>query len=519
MAFTYKTLDQIAKARNDFSEAYEKDPYMGYEKVQDAIDAYKFSSQVEVMARLLNRENVFISGLAGSGKTTLIQRFVDLIDAEYYGAFEIAVTATTGIAASIMNGRTLHSWMGLTPDDTGEFDPKQIPHFTSKKSSYFKYTDTLIIDEVSMMPAWQFTKLNAMLKHFRENDEPFGGIQLVLIGDFLQLPPVANRDNSQLDNRFIIETDDWAEANIKCCFMDKVHRATDSKLKNVLAAIVSGKMNDKIKDSLMARHIDNVGELPDKATTTLFTVNRDVDRFNSDELAKNTNKPHFLVAEDYGQKKFIEQIYKESRIPRVLQLKVGATVMLTSNYKTLYGDFFANGSLGVVESITNAYVRVKFNNGKTLNVEKVGIRKTEKVVKNIPNSKPIVYEIVIAEVSQFPLKLGYAITTHKSQGQTFSGVVVDLSKCFTPGLGYVALSRVRSLEDLVILAINDKAFAIDPKSDAASRRTRREAKQNREDFIKDLDYYEFLVSSSLGRRLVWDDTLGGAVKILEAKQN
>jgi ATP-dependent exoDNAse (exonuclease V) alpha subunit len=154
--------------RRNVLQKIQQDPYIGYDSIEDALKDYKCTTQAEVLARLFSRDNVFISGPAGSGKTTIVNRFIETIDAEYNGKFEVAVTASTGIAASLIGGQTIHSWAGMGID-TAPFDSKKIPPQMWSRKNALKYVDVLIIDEISMLPAYLFDKLDAILKHFRRN--------------------------------------------------------------------------------------------------------------------------------------------------------------------------------------------------------------------------------------------------------------------------------------------------------------------------------------------------------------
>jgi len=278
------------QAKRERLRELEADPLIGYENYEDALKDYKLNPQAEVLARLLHRDNVFISGPAGSGKSTIINRFRDIIEGQFQGNFEIALTASTGIAATIIGGQTIHSWAGLGIDST-PFNPNKISVFMNNKRATMRTTDVLIIDEISMLPAYLFEKLDATLKWARMNDKPFGGVQLILTGDFLQLPPVS-KPGDTADTGFAIQTQAWKDADIVCCYMDKTHRATDQELKFLLAAIASGKAREIPQVKKLVKDRSGTRDAlcdPDKAYTTLFTTNKNVDDFNEAELAKNTN--------------------------------------------------------------------------------------------------------------------------------------------------------------------------------------------------------------------------------------
>lgn len=519
-----KSADQLLKeadaARAIALEAIDSDPYIGYKSLDSALADYKCNSQAEVLARLLNRENLFISGPAGSGKSFVLNRFTTIVDAQFSGKFNIAVTASTGIAATLIGGQTIHSWAGLGID-TEPFDPKKVTPQMASKIPAIRSTDVLIIDEISMFPAYLFEKLDAVLKWARRSKKPFGGVQLVLTGDFLQLPPVS-KSSDTVDTGFAIQTAAWKNAEIRYCYMDKSHRAADKKLKYLLTKMSNGKARgDDHVDGFLKSRMGTREELcdPEKVYSTLFTVNKNVDEYNVAELAKNKNVRIAIRSEHtFGSKAEAEKLIKLHAIPEFVEYKIGATVMLTTNYRSGTGDFLANGSIGIVTGQIGGEPMIRFNDGQHLIINKKDYNSTKKhAVRSKDNpDESHSYEEIVATVKQLPLKLGYAITVHRSQGQTFDGVVADLSKVFTAGLGYVALSRVRNLEDLVITGWNPKALDLDPLSKKISFFVKRRALETREEFIAKRGEYEGLLTDELVRTVMWDTTesarLNGARK-------
>lgn len=498
--------------RSEVLEKFLKDPYIGYDSIESALADARCSTQVEVMARLLNRENMFISGPAGSGKTTIVQRFIDFLDAYYEGAFNVAITASTGIAATLINGRTIHSWSGLGIDDS-PFDRKKMSGQMFNARLRIKEVDVLIIDEVSMLPGYLFTKLDAFMKYVRRNDKPFGGVQIVLLGDFMQLPPVSRKEavDRGVDTGFAFHTEAWQDANITHCYMDKVHRAADPVLKEVLTRIANGRVNDEVREIVEDRYkspdfIEQLEKPGGKVYTRLFTTNRNVDKYNDDELAKNPNPMYSFAARAMGDEKEVAQLKKNRGIPEVIYLKKDAKVILTSNITNEDGELIAaNGSLGIVTGFApgDKDPIIRFNNGVTHTLiqqvyEQEKERKHSYQVDDPKNkgeklTKHFTVKQTVASVAQYPVKLGYAITVHKSQGQTFDGVVVDLSKTFQAGLGYVALSRVRSLDDLVISGFHPKAYAVNNDSLKIALDVKRGGLQSRKEFEENIAWFDKLL--------------------------
>lgn len=515
---------RVAEKRLKVLQDFDAESYLGYETLQKALDDCKLSSQVEVLARLLNRENVFVSGPAGSGKTTIIKKFIDILDAEFDGSFNVAITASTGLAAKLINGKTVHSWSGLgiysknfNPRDRK--DPDFPKGFWTAKNA-IKYTDVLIIDEISMLHAYYLDNIDKVCKYYRRNSKPFGGIQVIFLGDFLQLPPVPPKVKIEgVNYGYAITSDAWKAADITHCYMDKTHRASDKFLKYLLKSIENNKITPNT-EKILSACMNNVKD-KNKNYTTLFTTNRDVDNYNQKMLDANPNQVKvYATKAEFGNKKNIEKLMNSRGLPEQIELKKDALVIVTANVRDSDGILtIANGSVGRITHLTNLSMRVKLNNGEEHNIYRQEYNLEEKIELTTAKGEPMFFEEIVASVTQYPVKLGYAITVHKSQGQTFDGVEVDLSKCFTPGLGYVALSRIRDARNLVIKDFSEEALDIDPQSMKISKVVKQKALANREEFMSKLTDYDTLLTIRESHYLIWNVDDSGEMRRIRDKKN
>jgi dephospho-CoA kinase len=396
-------------------------------------------TQAQALDILKMGHNVYLTGPAGSGKTHVLNLYID-----YLKSHDVAVgiTASTGIAATHMGGMTIHSWSGM--GIKAELDSSDIKDIL-KKSHIKRRMDqvkVLIIDEVSMLHHFRLDLVDAILRAAKKNDESFGGIQVVLCGDFFQLPPVSRMGEPQAF--FVYESQAWRDADFKICYLEEQYRQTDDRATAVLNDIRANRVSDDTQTYLRECFIENKKDISVTEPTRLFTHNIDVDVVNKKELTKIKGKEGNFTIHARGNETLVAILKKSCLAPEVLDLKVGARVMFVKNNMD---EGYANGSLGVVTSLDGPEVRLS----------------NSKVIKVKPESWRIEEEgRILAEITQVPLRLAWAITVHKSQGMSLDAIEVDLSKSFEKGMGYVALSRVRTLAGLTILGMNALALEVHP---------------------------------------------------------
>ncbi|HMH31005.1 MAG TPA: PIF1 family ATP-dependent DNA helicase, partial [Methylomirabilota bacterium] len=369
--------------------------------------------QAQALNVMMSGANVFLTGAPGAGKTYVLNQFIKR--AQRTG-LKIAVTASTGIAASHIGGVTIHSWSGLGIMD--QLLPEDLKRLGGSDRLIKRYnaTDVLVIDEVSMLHGARLDMVNQMAKLLRKSDEPFGGMQVILVGDLFQLPPVS-RGSSQMD--FVHLSQAWAELDPRICYITEQHRQGDNDaLLRFLEAMRRAELDDDQFEVLKER-LEKVPENPDRITR-LYSHNIDVDTINNRHLQELPGGSQQFTMQTKGGKAKLEQLAKGLLVPEVLELKVGAEVMFVANN---FGDGFVNGTRGRVIRFDNGVPVVQLINGRNIKVE--------------PHSWSLNEDGKIrAEISQLPLRLAWAITIHKSQGMSLDAAEVDLSRAFTPGMGY-----------------------------------------------------------------------------------
>ncbi|CAA6816505.1 MAG: putative helicase [uncultured Sulfurovum sp.] len=396
--------------------------------------------QTTALDILKSGKNVFITGSAGTGKTYLLQQYIEYLKER---RIHPTIVAPTGIAASHLKGQTIHSFFALGIRDT-VVDNGYVAFLLEKSylRSRFSKLKVLIIDEVSMVSPEIFASMDKVLRAFKNNPAPFGGVQVVISGDFFQLPPVSREFK---EKRFAWQAPVWKKLELKSCYLEKKFRQDDDRLIKILDEIRSGEVSEQSQTTLEACFHN---ELTEKMTVTkLYTHNVDVDRINLEELSKLSTKAQTFNYSSKGSVKNIEKIFKTALVLESLTLKKGAMVIFIKNNPE---KFYVNGTTGVVIGFEGDLPIVQTATG-----QKIRVVMEDWTLENDKGEN-------VATVSQIPLRLAWAITIHKSQGMTLDAAQIDLSQTFEVGQGYVALSRVKSIEGLRLLGLNAMALKVDP---------------------------------------------------------
>jgi len=452
-------------------------------------------------------QNVFLTGSAGSGKTYTLNQYIDYLRAR---RVPVAVTASTGIAATHMNGTTIHSWSGIGIKD--ELTDRDLTTLSRKQflADRLKDTAVLVIDEISMLHAKQLNLVSQVLKHIRKSDKAFGGIQVVVAGDFFQLPPIGSKGESNRE-KFAFMSEAWLDAKFHICYLSEQHRQVSEAanggldLDDILNQIRRQEVTFEAIAALEATYDQSV----DIKRTRLYTHNLNVNKINDKELASLEGETMRFEATATGDSKLVETLKKTVRTQDELTLKVGAKVMFIKNNAELG---VSNGTMG--ELIGFAAVKIddgkanddalieddssdnadqddtseKTTKGKKSTAKKDKEKsKTKKAttqkmpVVRLNSGREVIAEPeewiiedetgdVLASYEQVPLCLAWAITIHKSQGMTLDAAEIDLSRTFELGQGYVALSRLKSLAGLQLLGMNDMSLQLDPLARGADKR-------------------------------------------------
>lgn len=394
---------------------------------QEYIDINKeFESALELMEN--SSEHVFITGRAGTGKSTLLRYFRENTKKK------VVVLAPTGLAAINVGGQTIHSFFRFPPRIIDSKDVKR------RNSKLYKEIDAIVIDEVSMVRADLLDGIDLFLRKNRDFSRVFGGVQVILFGDLFQLPPVVNEDEHIISKRYespyFFSSKVFEKISFKIIELDEVYRQKERRFVEILDLIRTGEIKQAELDLINSRVTPNLKE----DAVILTPTNRVAEAINHDKLNKLPGKQFTYTASLDGRFK-----QNETSLPVYLNLslKKGARVIFVKN--DLNGQW-VNGTLGEVYDLSENWIKVKLDDSTVVDVKK---DTWEKIEYQYDNSKDEIVTNVVGKLKQFPLKLAWALTIHKSQGQTFENVVIDLSTHpWDHGQTYVALSRCRTIDSL-----------------------------------------------------------------------
>ena len=398
------------------------------------------------------KKNIFLSGKGGVGKTHLIKYIMQTTKKN------VVLAAPTGIAAVNVGGQTLHSLLGLPtapyiPDidakgnyiPAGKQNPSHISHWNKSKISLFKKIDLLIIDEISMVRSDVLDMVSDALCCFRNSSIPFGGVQLLMVGDLFQLPPVVDSTQKELlsgtyNTEFFFDSLALKKYGFECIQLQKVYRQKDDHFIGILNNIRLGFYVESDFNSLNTRYYPRMyGETFSPNETVLCSRKDEAARINQQGLSM-LNTPERVYPTE------IDGDFTKSKMPceEYLRLKVGAKIMLAEND---WENGYQNGTMGIIENMTNTVIQVRLNDGKLVNV----CKKIWYSVEHYFGENGKILQRTTGMCTQFPVRLAYAITIHKSQGLTFDQVTIDPYSIFAEGQLYVALSRARSLQGIRLL--------------------------------------------------------------------
>lgn len=401
----------------------------------------------EIIKRIDAEQNILLTGPAGTGKSTIVKALK-----EHYGRY-LAVTATTGISALNIGGGTIHSFSGIGIHNSAEaLGTITSQHNWSKVRSRIRTTKVVVLDEVSMLGAKQLELIDAVFRKATNLNKPFGGVVMVFVGDFLQLPPVSKgREVAQ----WVFKSKTWLDANIEIIHLYKIHRQTDPEFLKHLISLRFGWCYDET-DAFFKSRTFNESDI-DSDTLRFFSTNQEADNYNWSNLMKIEGELYTHHARIEAQSEYYEKQIKQITLAlETLDLKVGARVMFLNNMKLPDTDDYVwvNGSLGTIVNYIKKTPVVKLD-------------ETGKEVLVDPN----IWKLTdwsgdeLASFTQIPLKLAYGVTIHKSQGLTLTKAVIDCKKIFADGQAYVALSRVKTSEGLYLL--NWKSSFVRANAEAA----------------------------------------------------
>lgn len=391
--------------------------------------------------------NHFLTGSAGVGKSFIINTLSHFLISR---GVAMGKTASTGVAAFNIGGQTLHSWMGIGLGDEDTVSLIARVKKSKKAQERIKNVKVLLIDEASMIKGELLDKVDVILKYFRYSEQPWGGVKVILTGDLLQLLPVFKPGEIKT---YAFESRAWREGKIQVTHLTEIVRQDNN---GKFAALLNElRFGDTTNIGLLKERV-GIKPPPGVQAVSLYCRNVDVDRINREKLAEIKAPSKFFDAKDTGMPHHIEQFNKNCPAAQRIELKKGAQVICLANINVYSG--IVNGSVGTVTGFNNEGVEVKFKTGTAIIAENTWEIKEQEVTV----SGSMKYRVV-ATRTQIPLKVAYALSVHRAQGQTLDCAYLDMNEAFASGQSYVALSRVRNLESLYLEDFCPSRVIVDPK--------------------------------------------------------
>ena len=431
----------------EFADEYEVVKKPSTKKASKVEDKEENETYLKILTLLKNGENVFLTGFAGTGKSYILNKLKE------YFKKKLTITSTTGIAAVNVKGQTLHSWAGVGLCRNTVYNT--VEKIKKRPTQYRQIMNCkiLAVDEISMLNIEAFEYINEVLREVRECNDPFGGIQVIFIGDFFQLPPVEKEGEIR---HYCFDSPVWDKLGLKNVVLKKNYRQNEENFITALAHMRENCLEVEDIELLKTRCVEN----EDADILHIFSTNEEANRYNFAKFNMIDEPVKLFYAEDgvYRSSKLVTEGFTESenyileifskncRAEKEIALKLGARVMLLVNMD--FNKGLINGACGVIQGFNQDTISIKFDNG---------------IVSNIPKHKFEYYynECVVAERMQYPLKLAYGITIHKSQGMTLDRLVVDCARIFERGQSYVAMSRVKTLEGLYLKNFEPEKVLVD----------------------------------------------------------
>lgn len=397
------------------------------------------AQQNKALKLLLNgKQNLFLTGAAGTGKSHVIKLFREVKKLQQVN---IPVVASTGAAALLVNGVTFNSYFGLGIMAGGVEMTVQNALTNRQAVERIIYTDTIIVDEISMISGDVFLAANLLCQKVRQNKKPFGGIRVIAVGDFFQLGPFS--ETAKID--WVFDSKTWKGAKFKKVELTTIMRTVDKQFLKVLGKVRFGKVDAEVK-KFLNQHTTK--KKMDPNIPRILSRNWEVDKYNDQKLKELTTPQANFKTQYAGEEWAVKRIKENLVVGDVLSLKKGALVMMRINN---FKEGYINGTVGVIQGMTEDVLTIKKLNGETIHVKK-------HIFEFLNGNGE-----VIARARNFPLTLAWAVTIHKSQGASLDAALISIDRLWLHGQAYTALSRLTSSKGLFLTSWDKQSFLVDKK--------------------------------------------------------